>query len=87
MFIRFTVTLIPSHPSLVCYSTACVVCCVQVDRINLHYAKRPKKVDFKRLKRNMWNLITVTVTEQVGAFPVGDKFEDSGPTQGTYIIR
>ncbi|KAF6020750.1 NCAPH [Bugula neritina] len=29
-----------------------------VEKISLQYAKRPKKVDFKRLKRNMWGLIT-----------------------------
>lgn len=39
----------------------------QVDRINLHYAKRPKKVDFKRLKRNMWNLITDLQSDKVVA--------------------
>ena len=36
-----------------------------MERINLQYAKRPKKVDFKRLKRNMWGLLTGEIDNKV----------------------
>ncbi|XP_075767172.1 condensin complex subunit 2 isoform X2 [Pelodiscus sinensis] len=39
----------------------------KVNKIEIHYAKMAKKMDMKRLKRTMWDLLTDVQKEQVGA--------------------
>uniref|UniRef100_A0A8C3RX18 Condensin complex subunit 2 n=1 Tax=Chelydra serpentina TaxID=8475 RepID=A0A8C3RX18_CHESE len=39
----------------------------KVNKIEIHYAKTAKKMDMKRLKRTMWDLLTDVQKDQVGA--------------------
>uniref|UniRef100_A0A674HX65 Condensin complex subunit 2 n=1 Tax=Terrapene triunguis TaxID=2587831 RepID=A0A674HX65_9SAUR len=60
----------------------------KVNKIEIHYAKTAKKMDMKRLKRTMWDLLTDVQKDQVGAEQneVAEKETDSVTLAGKKVF-
>nr|XP_023966245.1 condensin complex subunit 2 isoform X1 [Chrysemys picta bellii] len=60
----------------------------KVNKIEIHYAKTAKKMDMKRLKRTMWDLLTDGQKDQVGAEQneVAEKETDSVTLAGKKVF-
>ncbi|XP_067396351.1 condensin complex subunit 2 [Emydura macquarii macquarii] len=58
----------------------------KVNKIEIHYAKTAKKMDMKRLKRTMWDLLTDGQKEQLKQKEVAEKEPDSARVAGRKVF-